>query len=185
MLKGVKNVLFSGEGLFVTKIRNISTTGDIGYVWIQGLESGRFVHEIFRRGGGSRDGSGGGLGMLPWMLPLGGGEGSGGGAAAGDAASGVAGGAASGVATEAMAGGSAGADPSSSSSPESPETLFGDAAPPADSFDNDTFESGGGEPVFEDETTFDTESVGEVAEEAASDRGLFGSIWDAISGDDE
>ena len=181
MLKGVKNVLFSGEGLFVTKIRNISTSGDVGYVWIQGLEAGRFVHEIFRRGEGGRDGGGGGFRMLPWMLPLGGGGDSGGGAAAGDVASGVAGGAASGAATEAMMGGIADADLSSSSnSPESPN-----AAPPADSFDNDdTFGSGGGEPVFEDETTFDTESVGEVAGEAA-DRGMLGILWGVISRDDE
>ncbi|GMH76933.1 hypothetical protein TL16_g07239 [Triparma laevis f. inornata] len=69
MLKGVKNAIF-GQGLFVTKIKNDTDTP--GFVWVQGLESGKFVSEIGRRLGGAAGGAG--MGM-PLFMPMGGGGG--------------------------------------------------------------------------------------------------------------
>ncbi|GMH96679.1 hypothetical protein TrST_g5280 [Triparma strigata] len=78
MLKGVKNAIF-GQGLFVTKIKNDADVP--GFVWVQGLESGKFVSEIGRRLGGAA----GGAGFMPPIIMGGGGgggEGGGEGAAA-------------------------------------------------------------------------------------------------------
>jgi len=72
MLPGVKNAIF-GQGLFVTKIKNDSE--DTGHVWVQGLESGKFVSEIGRRLGGGA--GAGGMGMPIMMGAGGGGEGGG------------------------------------------------------------------------------------------------------------
>ena len=69
-MQGFKNVLFGGEGLFVTTL-----TGP-GTVWLQGQPPQRLISEIARRVP-----SGGGIGFVP---VLGGGEGE---AAGGDSAS--------------------------------------------------------------------------------------------------
>jgi len=61
MLQGFKNVLFGGEGLFVTTL-----TGP-GTVWLQGQPPQRMISEIARRvpsGGGA------------FVIPVGGGGGS-------------------------------------------------------------------------------------------------------------
>ena len=63
MMKGFKNVLFGGEGLFVTTL-----TGP-GTVWLQGQPPQRMISEIARRVP-----SGGGIGVVP-VLGGGGGEG--------------------------------------------------------------------------------------------------------------
>ena len=64
MMQGFKNVLFGGEGLFVT-----TWTGP-GVVWLQGQPPQRMISEIARRVPG-----GGGMGFVP---VIGGGGGSGG-----------------------------------------------------------------------------------------------------------
>jgi uncharacterized protein (TIGR00266 family) len=63
MLQGYKNVLFGGEGLFVTTL-----TGP-GVVWLQGQPPQRMISEIARRVP-----SGGGIGLA---VPIGGGGGGG------------------------------------------------------------------------------------------------------------
>jgi len=139
-LSGFKNVMFGGEGLFVTTL-----TGP-GTVWLQGMPIDRMVSEIARRVP-----RGGGIGL---GVPLfgGGGGGTGGGeegagaAAAGDAAVGGEGGGDESTSNETDAGvpisdsaieadrnatvASSGmmADDLSSPDPESSESLFGDAA---------------------------------------------------------
>jgi uncharacterized protein (AIM24 family) len=126
-LSGFKNVLFGGEGLFVTTL-----TGP-GKVWLQGMPVDRMVSEIARRVP-----SGGGIGL---GIPIGMGGGGGGGegeSVVGDEAVADSG-------TEAAASGipvtdatvdadrnstiaSSGLIDSSASDPESAESLFGDAA---------------------------------------------------------
>lgn len=64
MMQGFKNVLFGGEGLFITTL-----TGP-GPVWLQGQPPQRMVSEIARRAP-----SGGGL---AFGIPIGGGGGGGG-----------------------------------------------------------------------------------------------------------
>lgn len=126
-LPGFKNVLFGGEGLFVTTL-----TGP-GTVWLQGMPVDRMVSEIARRVP-----SGGGIGL---GVPIIGGGGGGGDAAAGE-----------GDATADVDGTESGVDPGvsmtdaavdadrsatiassgmmdgSSSNSETAESLFGDAA---------------------------------------------------------
>lgn len=63
MMKGFKNVLFGGEGLFITTL-----TGP-GVVWLQGQPPQRMISEIARRVP-----SGGGIGLA---VPIGGGGGGG------------------------------------------------------------------------------------------------------------
>lgn len=63
MMKGFKNVLFGGEGLFVTTL-----TGP-GPVWLQGQPPQRMISEIARRVP-----SGGGLGVVPVIGGGGGGD---------------------------------------------------------------------------------------------------------------
>ncbi len=67
MMQGFKNVLFGGEGLFVTTL-----TGP-GTVWLQGQPPQRLISEVARRVP-----SGGGIGFVPVL-----GGGGGGGEAAG------------------------------------------------------------------------------------------------------
>ena len=70
MLDGYKNVLFGGEGLFVSVLRGPGT------VWLQGQPPQRMISEIARRVP-----SGGGIGLavpIPGMGGGGGGEGGGG-----------------------------------------------------------------------------------------------------------
>ena len=123
-LPGFKNVLFGGEGLFVTTL-----TGP-GTVWLQGMPVDRMVSEIARRVP-----SGGGIGL---GIPIMGGGGESDGAAVGDdAAADVASaeGTESGVpVTDAAVDADRNATVASSammdnaSDPESSESLFGDAA---------------------------------------------------------
>ena len=126
---GFKNVMFGGEGLFVTTL-----TGP-GSVWLQGMPVDRMVSEIARH-----IPSGGGIGL---GIPIGmGGGGGGGEGAAGDMAVGEAAGE---LAAEGGEGDSgvpltedavdadrnatvASSGIESSSDPESSESLFGDAA---------------------------------------------------------
>merc|ERR1712071_98524 len=81
-MPGFKNVLFGGEGLFITTL-----TGP-GTVWIQGQPPQRMISEIARRVP-----SGGGIG-LPLGVPIGmggsGGEGTGAGTGEGGNAEGLA-----------------------------------------------------------------------------------------------
>ena len=130
-LPGFKNVLFGGEGLFVTTL-----TGP-GLVWLQGMPVDRMVSEIARRVP-----SGGGIGLGVPIIGGGGGGGGGGDAAAageGDTAAGVDGnesGVDPGVSvTDAAIDAdrnatiaSSGMMDDSSSNPETAESLFGDAA---------------------------------------------------------
>ncbi|KAL7484402.1 hypothetical protein ACHAW6_010038 [Cyclotella cf. meneghiniana] len=127
-LPGFKNVLFGGEGLFVTTL-----TGP-GTVWLQGMPIDRMVSEIARRVP-----SGGGIGL---GVPIFGGGGSAG--ADSDAAVGAGEAAADVGGTEAADSGVALSDAAveadrnatiassgmmeNSSDPESAESLFGDAA---------------------------------------------------------
>ena len=73
MMQGFKNVLFGGEGLFVTTL-----TGP-GSVWLQGQPPQRMISEIARRVP-----SGGGVGFVP---VIGGGSGEGGGTEGGEGSS--------------------------------------------------------------------------------------------------
>jgi len=119
--EGFKNVMFGGEGLFVTTL-----TGP-GSVWLQGMPVDRMVSEIARH-----IPSGGGIGL---GIPIGmGGGGGGGEGAADDMAAGEATGE---LAAEGGEEDSVDADRNtfvassgmeSSSDPESSESLFGDAA---------------------------------------------------------
>ncbi len=63
MMQGYKNVLFGGEGLFVTTLKGP------GIVWLQGQPPQRMISEIARRVP-----SGGGIGLA---VPIGGVSGSG------------------------------------------------------------------------------------------------------------
>ncbi|KAL7527831.1 hypothetical protein ACHAXR_002614 [Thalassiosira sp. AJA248-18] len=129
-MPGFKNVLFGGEGLFVTKL-----TGP-GTVWLQGMPVDRMVSEIARH-----IPSGGGIGLGIPIMGGGGGSGEGAGdAAAGDAAGTDAsgaiddeGGVGAGVpvtdaAVEADRNATVASSGMASSDPESSESLFGDAA---------------------------------------------------------
>mmetsp|Transcript_9938 Transcript_9938/g.14045 ORF Transcript_9938/g.14045 Transcript_9938/m.14045 type:complete len:519 (+) Transcript_9938:49-1605(+) len=71
-MTGFKNVMFGGEGLFITTLKGPGT------VWLQGLPPDRMISEIARRVP-----SGGGIGL---GIPIGMGGGGGEGEAAGDAA---------------------------------------------------------------------------------------------------
>jgi uncharacterized protein (TIGR00266 family) len=68
MMPGFKNVLFGGEGLFVTTLKGPGT------VWLQGMPPQRMISEIARRVP-----SGGGIGLAVPLGGMGGGGGSGGG----------------------------------------------------------------------------------------------------------
>ena len=175
MLPGVKNAIF-GQGLFVTKIKNESE--DTGYVWVQGLEQGKFVSEIGRRLGGR--GGGGGMGM-PIMMPGGGGGstgGEGGGVSeAGAEASDRSVNSAASVMGSEMAG-----DSASSAGDASPGGLFGDEAPEADPFLEDATND---EPGAFDDFGDDGESFSSEGGDAGGDEGggLLSSIWDMINDD--
>ena len=153
---GFKNVMFGGEGLFVTTL-----TGP-GSVWLQGMPVDRMVSEIARH-----IPSGGGIGL---GIPIGmGGEGAAGDMAAGEAAGELAaegGGEDSGVpltedavdadrnATVASSG------MESSSDPESSESLFGDAAYGGEQTDT-TSSSSSSEDSFSSATTDDFSTNGD------------------------
>jgi len=198
MMPGFKNVMFGGEGLFVTTLKGPGT------VWLQGMPPDRMISEIARRVPG-----GGGMGF---GIPIGMGGGGAGGEAAGAGvegaadeatADGVEGGggeemvAASDAAVNAdrqatvATSGAMGDDGSSSGS------LFGDAAPkeeasssqPQDNSpfgdtmsqestvggDSDGFDSG-----FSEETTF---SSGDDFNDFADDETSFSSFGEDSSSD--
>ena len=121
MVKGAKNVVFGGEGLFMTTLKGPGT------VWLQGMPPDRMVSEIVRR----LPPGGFGLG-IPIGVGGGGGE-----TGAGEAGEGVEGGVGEEVvAGEAVAATDVAADAdrqatvaSSGVDPDSPSALFGDAAP--------------------------------------------------------
>lgn len=127
MMPGIKNAMFGGEGLFVTKL-----TGP-GRVWLQGMPADRMIAEIARRVPGPGIGLGVPIGM--------GGGGSEGGEAEGaeeeSAAAAVDGtGAEQVAATDAAIEAdrqatvaTSGMKGSEAADPNSPEALFGDAAP--------------------------------------------------------
>ena len=156
MLSGVKNVLFGGEGLFLTKITNES--GFSGCVWVQGLESGKFISEIGRRGGFT--GGGGGFGM-PLVVGGGSGGGGGGGAVGGDNAGVKAGDGTVG------AGGSDESPPFSAEAPPSEDTSSFSADPPPDDFSSS------------DDTWFGGDNKGGGEE----DGGIFDGFGDIFSDD--
>lgn len=128
-MPGFKNVVFGGEGLFVTTL-----TGP-GNIWLQGMPSDRMIDAIARRVP-----SGGGLGMgLPIGMMGGGGGGSEGGEGDGggeDSGEGGEGGGDAVAATDAameadrnatVAASGMGMD-DGTDNPDSPSALFGDAA---------------------------------------------------------
>lgn len=129
MVKGAKNVIFGGEGLFMTTLKGP------GMVWLQGMPPDRMVSEIVRRLP-----SGGGLGLgIPIMMGGGGSNDAAEGTTPSAPIDGVDGGDGEAVAatdaavdadrqaTVASSGTNATADP------DSPSALFGDAAPPEES----------------------------------------------------
>lgn len=200
MMPGFKNVMFGGEGLFVTTLKGPGT------VWLQGMPPDRMISEIARRV------PGGGIGF---GIPIGmggsgaGGEGGGSGVegAADEAATtpvGADGGvAASDAAVEADRQATVATSGAMGDS-NSPDSLFGDAVPKdvppltqesdnsfgdsisqENSFnDNDDF---GGDQDFSDGTTFGDEEFNEFAENDNSfssfDEGNLGdgSMSDAAS----
>jgi len=164
MVPGVKNMLFGGEGMFLTKITNESE--EKGFVWVQGLESGKFIAEIGRRGNFGGGGGGGiGTGMMLGGMGGGGGEGKG------------AEGAGDGAADRANMTGA------SVVSSEMNAPGMGDevVSPEENLFSDEGFEDEG----FEDGTSFDGGDVPSGGEESGGGiGGLFSSIWDAVNDDE-
>jgi len=167
MVKGAKNIVFGGEGLFMTTLQGPGT------VWLQGMPPDRMVSEILRRL------PPGGIGLgIPIGVGGGGGE-AGGAVGEGEgmegAAEGVAGGAEQVAATDAAVDADRQATVASSGvNPDSPEALFGDAAPAEDSAtatasdepppQDDTFAddaSWSNQTQSQNETTFSDDGFGE------------------------
>ena len=169
-LPGVKNALF-GQGLFVTKIRNESD--DDGHVWVQGLESGKFVSEIGRRLGGA---GGGGMGLPIFMGGGGGSGGEGGEGAAGGPDSG-AGEAAVQVDRQANTAASVVGDEVGGTE----RGIFGDEAPPPGGDEGASFgdvDDGAGS-FEEDDTSFSSDGGGDDG----GGGGLFDMMKDIFSDD--
>eukprot|EP00978_Attheya_sp_CCMP212_P042307 scaffold255492_cov44-Attheya_sp.AAC.2 len=156
MMPGFKNVLFGGEGLFVTTL-----TGP-GIVWLQGMPPDRMISEIIRRVGPA----GGGLGI---PIPMGGGGGAAGDAGTeGEAEPGAEGAEDMVAATDAAvdadrnatvaSSGLYGDDASISSSTDgdSPSALFGDAAPEGESPVDSASGSSSSSPFDDESTSFST-----------------------------
>mmetsp|Transcript_18580 Transcript_18580/g.50794 ORF Transcript_18580/g.50794 Transcript_18580/m.50794 type:complete len:521 (+) Transcript_18580:2-1564(+) len=155
MKGGVSNIMFSGQGLFMTTL-----TGP-GTVWLQGLPADRMIAEIARR----VPTGGGGIG---WGVPIGMGGGGGaeqaGAAGAGDvtgAGDSVAAGDAVVEAERQATVATSDVDSSSSSTAvdaDSPNALFGDVAgtpPPSPSYGNDDLDdtSSSTETTFTDDSS--------------------------------
>ncbi|GKY92732.1 hypothetical protein MPSEU_000243200 [Mayamaea pseudoterrestris] len=156
MMKGIKNAMFGGEGLFITTLKGP------GRVWLQGMPPDRMIAEIARRVP-----AGMGLG-----IPIGMGAGGGGseageeGAGAGeDALAGSESVAATDAAIEAdrhATVATSGLMGSEAVDGDSPEALFGDAAPTSSSgkddagMDDASFASRSSDPSFADDDTFST-----------------------------
>ena len=182
MLPGVKNMLFSGEGLFVTRIKNESK--EEGYVWVQGLESGKFVAEIGRRGG---FGGGGGSGIPLGMMMGGAGGGGGGGGEGGEGGEGLAAGAGVG---EAMEGGEDAVDADRKATTAIGGSEGAAAAADPNPFGDEGFEGDGGVTAGADgdETSFDMEGGGDGGGEGGGGEEETGGIMSMFSGlfdDDE
>ncbi|CBJ48666.1 conserved unknown protein [Ectocarpus siliculosus] len=186
-IPGFKNVVFGGEGLFITKLAGPGT------VFLQGLPFDRMVDQIARRIPGGRGGGG-----MPIPIGVGGGGGEGGEDAGGEGAGaeggdGVAAAVATGGAGEesTMSASDAGTDSEAGSSND----LFGDAAPPTSSASTgfpegepaDGFneaDAGFSEPPPESgETTWNR--GGFDGEDAAGDGGGGGGDWGEGMGNDE
>ena len=208
MMPGIKNAMFGGEGLFVTKLTGI---GPGAKVWLQGMPADRMISEIARRVPSGGPGIG-----IPIGMGGGGGDaadGSEGGAAEegidGDSSSGEEMVAATDQAIEAdrqATVASSGMAGDSSADPDSPSALFGDAAPEGansgiaaassdDSFGSSSNDNG----MFQNETTFsDDESTSFSEEPFSSDETTFSddttdfqsdqpesSFWGTSGGDDQ
>ncbi|CAM9603281.1 unnamed protein product [Ectocarpus sp. 4 AP-2014] len=183
-IPGFKNVVFGGEGLFITKL-----TGP-GTVFLQGLPFDRMVDQIARRIPGGRGG-------MPIPIGVGGGGGEGGEDAGGEGegaegGDGVAAATAAGGAGEesTMSASDAGADSEAGSSND----LFGDAVPPTSSASTgfpegepaggfDKADAGFSEPPPESGETTWSEG-GFDGEDVAGDGGD-GGDWGEGIGDDE
>lgn len=203
MMKGIQNVMFGGEGLFVTTL-----TGP-GQVWLQGMPPDRMIAEIARRVPGPGIGFGVPIGM-----------GGGGGGAEEEGAAGGEAGPAAGAAEEASSGeeemvaatdaavdadrqatvASSGmqGDEEGIIDADSPSALFGDAAPDniskaeaAGESDETSFATStteptfmeddlsssstmsGEEPTFDDDSTFSSGEFTESSEQDFKDGELF------------
>ena len=201
MMQGVKNVMFGGEGLFVT-----SLTGP-GKVWLQGMPADRMIAEIASR----VPSRGGGIGPV---IPLGGGGGE---AAPVDAPVDV--GAPSDVDSDfgedvaAAMGESSNVDSASTMSTsdtiENDASTFSNTIGESDgAFQETTFTDDGAdfvEPSFPDETSFDTQGADEMFGSQAGDffeddateifdsgaaeevtegaSNLLSTLWDIFTGD--
>ena len=154
MMPGFKNVLFGGEGLFVTTLKGPGT------VWMQGMPPDRMISEISRRVPG-----GGGIGM---PIPIGM-MGGGGGGEAGEGASDEAAAAGEGADTAAASDAAIEVDRQSTvatsgamGDSDSSDALFGDAAPtdvpPLTSEDGNTFgDDMSQEPMFNESDDFSSD----------------------------
>lgn len=202
MMQGVKNVMFGGEGLFVT-----SLTGP-GKVWLQGMPADRMIAEIASR----VPSRGGGIGPV---IPLGG---AGGGEAAPVDApvdAGAPSGAESDFGEEVAAAMDEGADMDSTSTMSSPDITEDDASTfsntigeSEDAFQETTFTDDGAdfiEPSFQDETSFDSQGADDMFGSQAGDffeddateifdsgaaeevtegaSNLLSTLWDIFTGD--
>lgn len=186
MMPGIKNVMFGGEGLFVTTLQGP------GKVWLQGMPPDRMIAEIARR----VPSGGPGIGI---PIGIGGGGSS---ETVGEAAGGTADAAAAagaGAASDAGIGGMAAASEQaieadrqatiassgmmgSNADADSPSELFGDAAPrdatPSTNAGSSTDSVGGSDDVFK-ETTFTDDATSTTFEENSfSDETSFSSELD-------
>ena len=190
MMQGVKNVMFGGEGLFVT-----SLTGP-GRVWLQGMPADRMIAEI-----ASRVPAGGGIGPV---IPIGGMGG-------GESVPPVDGPIDAGAPDTGAIGEETAAAMDDGASDTIPNSLEGDTSSTFDNtisdsetFQETTFTDDGAdfiEPTFDDDvTSFDSgedtfndfmddsteifESGGAAAEEAAeAGSNLLKTLWDIFTGD--
>jgi uncharacterized protein (TIGR00266 family) len=202
MMPGVKNIMFGGEGLFVTTL-----TGP-GKIWLQGMPPDRMIAEIASRVPGGR-------GFGP-VIPLGGssggeggsnaGEGEGADGAVGDVgAAGAAGGSAAGgetaeekvaatdeamnadrqatVASSGMMGDDdSGMDfPGTSSTDSSTNDSTSDSGYQETTFSDDGTTHSNNEPTFDDGSSFSTSDDGAFAQQPSDD--FFGESGDTESFD--
>lgn len=191
MVQGVKNVMFGGEGLFMTTL-----TGP-GRVWLQGMPPDRMIAEIATRVPSS------GGGIVP-VIPIGGMGGSGGGVEGAPVDTG-------GASAMAIDGVSTNEGTMSEASSPSPGAADGDllnysnTSGEGEVAQETTFTDGGAdfaEPNFSDSTSFNSEEFGQNDEkffgddeaeifdtgnvEEASEAGssILSTLWDTFTGSD-
>lgn len=205
MMQGVKNVMFGGEGLFVTTL-----TGP-GRIWLQGMPADRMIAEI-----ASRVPSGGGFGPV---IPIGGMGGGGGDGAPVDAGvpADVPGNADVGPGEEIAAAADEGAnlnqEPVGTTPSPDDSSTFSNTVGESETFQETTFADDGtdySEPSFSDDTSFSTDgndmgfgeqggdfygddstemfdsgiADSEVVEEAAeAGKSILSTLWDIFTGD--